>query len=306
MTASIDKFQGCVLGLALGDAMGAPFEGGIPERLLWRLIGKTRRGEMRWSDDTQMSIDVIESLLAMERVDPDDLAVRFARSYRWSRGYGPGTAKVLGRIARGVDWREANRSVYRNGSLGNGAAMRAPIIGVAYANRPYELDDAARLSAMPTHAHAIGLESAVFIARATASATRGDAPIEILRYAMAGCAQEQFLSRSVIASEWLVAHSEVSIREVTSRLGFRVSAHESCVTAAYLALRHIDRSFLDLQRFIATGRGDIDTVGAMAGAIWGAARGAGALPADQLRLLEQQERLTLLATSLHQQHNRSG
>ena len=293
-----------MLGLALGDAMGAPFEGGIPERLLWRVIGKTRRGEMRWSDDTQMSIDVIESLLVRERVDPDDLAVRFAQSYRWSRGYGPGTAKVLGRIARGIDWREANRSVYRNGSLGNGAAMRAPIIGLAFLNRPNELDDAARQSAMPTHAHTIGLESAVLIARATASAARGDAPIQILQYAIAGCSQEQFLSRSVIASEWLIANAAVSIREVTSRLGFRVSAHESCVTAVYLALRFLDQPFLDLQKFIAMGRGDVDTIGAMAGAIWGAARGANALPAEQLQILEQGERLALLAASLHQKHMR--
>ena len=35
-----DQFRGCLLGLALGDAMGAPFEGGFPERLVWKIIGK--------------------------------------------------------------------------------------------------------------------------------------------------------------------------------------------------------------------------------------------------------------------------
>src|SRR3954467_7129877 len=61
MTA--DRFKGSLLGLALGDAMGAPFEGGLAERLLWRLIGTTRQGELRWTDDTQMAIDVAESLV---------------------------------------------------------------------------------------------------------------------------------------------------------------------------------------------------------------------------------------------------
>lgn len=300
MSVTIDQYEGCILGLALGDAWGAPLEGGIPERLLWRLIGTTRKGEKRWSDDTQMSIDVIESLLAHGSVDSDDLAIRFARSYQWSRGYGPGTAKVLKRIARGTDWREANRSVYRNGSLGNGAAMRAPIVGLAYAHRPHELDDAARQSALPTHAHAIGVEGAVFIARATAAAANGDATVEILQHVRAGCSQEQITSRVDIASGWLTTRDEVSIGEVTRRLGFRVSAHESCVTALYIALRFRERSFVELQQFIAKGRGDVDTIGAMAGAVWGAARGASALPIDHVNELEQRSRLRSLARSLHE------
>jgi ADP-ribosylglycohydrolase len=54
------------------------------------------------------------------------MAHRFARSYRWSRGYGPGAARLLKRIARGQDWESASVSVYPSGSYGNGGAMRAP------------------------------------------------------------------------------------------------------------------------------------------------------------------------------------
>ena len=110
-----DQFEGCLLGLALGDALGAPLEGGVVERFVWRLIGRTKNGEMRWTDDTQMSLDLAESLIAKGAVDPDDLAQRFARSYRWSRGYGPGAAKLLKRIARGSNWRAVNRSVFADG-----------------------------------------------------------------------------------------------------------------------------------------------------------------------------------------------
>lgn len=93
-----DRFTGCLLGLALGDALGAPFEGGPIERAVWRIIGRTRDGRMRWTDDTQMSLDLAESLVANRALDLDDLAARFAKSYRWSRGYGPGAAKLLRRI----------------------------------------------------------------------------------------------------------------------------------------------------------------------------------------------------------------
>ncbi|MEM7263089.1 MAG: ADP-ribosylglycohydrolase family protein, partial [Planctomycetota bacterium] len=130
---AVDRFEGVLLGLALGDAFGAPFEGGLLERWLWRWLGTTRSGEVRWTDDTQMSLDLADSLLTHGEVNQDDLARRFAASYRWSRGYGPGAAKLLKRIARGADWREANRSVFRDGSFGNGGAMRVPILGVCFA-----------------------------------------------------------------------------------------------------------------------------------------------------------------------------
>jgi len=76
----LDQFQGCLLGLALGDAFGAPFEGGPVERLVWRVIGKTRQGAMRWTDDTQMSLDLAESLISHEGLEVEELARRFAAS----------------------------------------------------------------------------------------------------------------------------------------------------------------------------------------------------------------------------------
>lgn len=194
-----NRFEGSVLGLALGDAMGAPFEGGVFERLVWRLIGSTRRGEMRWTDDTQMSLDLADSVIAVGGVDPDDLARRFAESYRWSRGYGPGAAKLLKRIARGQDWRLANRSVFRDGSFGNGGAMRAPIIGLFYSQRTELLIDAARESARVTHAHPLGVEGAVLIASAVAEASTVRDPVEILRAARAHCELAPFKSRIDVA-----------------------------------------------------------------------------------------------------------
>jgi ADP-ribosylglycohydrolase len=45
--------------------------------------------------------------------------------------------------------------------------------------------------------------------------------------------------------------------------------------------------------------GDVDTIGAMAGALWGAGNGAAALPGDTLSLLEDRERIDEVGRALY-------
>jgi ADP-ribosylglycohydrolase len=47
---------------------------------------------------------------------------------------------------------------------------------------------------------------------------------------------------------------------------------------------------------------DVDTIGAMAGAVWGAANGARWLPEELLAQLEQAERVDTAASALHARH----
>jgi poly(ADP-ribose) glycohydrolase ARH3 len=295
--ANADRFKGCLLGLALGDALGAAYEGGLAERVLWSIIGATRGGQMRWTDDTQMSLDIAESLLAKRGLDADELALRFARSYRWTRGYGPSAARLLKRIARGADWRQVNRLDHPEGSFGNGAAMRAPVIGLYFSGRHEELADAARLSASITHAHPLAMEGAVLVASATAQAVKGAPPRAILQHAAETCRLEPFVARLRIAQGWL-GTSEPEPPTVSRYLGNGVAASESCVTAVYIAARFMRSSFEKMHYFVVDCGGDVDTIGAMAGAIWGAANGARELPSLQLARLEQRERLAALAAAL--------
>ena len=280
--------------------MGAPYEGGVLERLLWRVIGKTSKGEMRWTDDTQMTIDLTEAYLAVGDFYAADLAARFARNYRWDRGYGPGTAMVLKRIARGADWQQANRSVYPGGSFGNGAAMRAPILGLIKANRMEQIADVARQTAIVTHAHPIAIEGAILVATTTALAAEGGVPIEILKMATACCSDDVFTSRLAIAQSWIASGQVATKFEIAQHLGRGVAADKSCVTAVYLALNYLNKPFLEMLQLITNLGGDADTIGAMAGAIWGAANGAAKLPVESLSKLEQRERVADLGTQLYQ------
>lgn len=298
MSATVDKFTGCLLGLALGDAHGAPHEGGFLERLVWRLIGTNKAGELRWTDDTQMSLDIAESLVERGCLDLDDIAARFARSYRWSRGYGPGAAKILARIRLGSSWRESNRSVYPGGSYGNGGAMRAPVIGLAFSDCPERLIAAARATAEITHAHPLGIEGAVIIAAATSAALSRGTAAGLLERAIEVATDEQFVSRLEKARTWLAGWRSPAA-SVRRELGTAVTATQSCVTALYLAAVHLDKPFEELIQFAVDCGGDVDTIAAMAGAIWGAANGAAKLPSKLLIVLEERDRVRQAAVDLY-------
>jgi len=298
MTPTEDQYRGALLGLALGDALGAPHEGGPLERLLWRFLGSTSEGLQRFTDDTQMAVDLSRSLITHGKVEQDDLAIRFSRSYRWSRGYGPGVSRILKRFRSGQPWREASRSVYAAGSFGNGGAMRSPVVGLYYHSRPGELASAARSAAEVTHAHPLGMEGAVLIARATAAALDDPGPRTLFDQAARVSTSAEFTTRIDRARTWLEAGEYVSAKDVRSTLGMGITAPLSCVTALYLASRFADAPFEELLAFAAAAGGDVDTVGAMAGAIWGARNGCSKLPRQLVARVEDAPMIGALAAEL--------
>ena len=151
--------------------MGAPFEGGLLEQVTWRiLVGR----KLRWTDDTDMAIGLAQWLVDDAALDPDALAMLWAERADWKRGYGPGALKTLTLIKTGMNWREANVVVFADGSMGNGAAMRAAPLGLAFHDDPERLSVTAALASSITHAHPIGVEGGVLIARATALALDPD------------------------------------------------------------------------------------------------------------------------------------
>jgi poly(ADP-ribose) glycohydrolase ARH3 len=291
-----------MLGLATGDALGAPHEGGPLERLVWWLIGKTSDGCLRWTDDTQMALDLAESLLIEDGVRPDALAKRFASSYRWSRGYGPGAARVLKRIRRGEPWQDASKAVYAEGSYGNGAAMRAPVLALFFARDRDGLLAAARNSARVTHAHPLGVEGAVLVAVAAHALLEGRPAAQVLDLVQTECSAPQFAERLKAVRSWIEAQEAPGPEEVATKLGNGITAPTSCPTALYVALRHLKTSFEAMMEFVIACRGDVDTIGAMAGALWGIVNGAERLPPVRL---EARDVLADVATRLFRRRLRS-
>lgn len=293
---SEDKFIGAMLGLALADAIGAVYEGGLTERIAWRVVVASTGKDLRWTDDTQMAMVLAQSLIEDGGLDVDRLAKRWAQAAQMSRGYGPGAYKLLGMIRGGADWRVANKSVFPDGSFGNGGAMRAAPIGLYYHRDPTSLELAAEEAAEVTHAHPLGIEGGRLIAQATAMAMREPfEPEPFLHELLEGSEEEEYRRRLERAIEYLKAVPEVD--EVRSELGNTIVAHESAVTAVYAFCRHPE-NFSELMEFVLSLGGDTDTIGAMAGGLFGAKNGMAALPAGQLAKLEARDELERLGRQL--------
>lgn len=296
---SKDSYCGCLLGLALGDALCAPHEGGPLERLLWRAIGKTRAGEYRYTDDTQMSLDVARSLLEHSGVDQDHLAGSFAGSYRWSRGYGPSAGKLLKSIGKGRSWQDVNRGRFPEGSFGNGAAMRAPVVGLFFYGNNSDLLRANRQVAEITHAHPWAIEGARLIALSTAAALSALETPVFLKSLVPHCESDRYRARLQTATHWLEQNEPPGSKTVARQLGNGIAALDSCITAIYIALRHRDNPFLEMLNFIRQCGGDTDTIASMAGAIWGALNGSSALEDSGLHRLEDAAEIREIAGKLY-------
>lgn len=103
-----------------------------------------------------------------------------------------------------------------------------------------------------------------------------------------------------LGTGWLTAAAAPSEREIRARLGNGIAAARSVPTALFLALQHGGRTFDDLASAAIRLGGDVDTILAMAGAVWGIWRGSD-LPAVAI---EQRERIAAFARQLCQARSR--
>ncbi|MTW22540.1 ADP-ribosylglycohydrolase family protein [Allochromatium palmeri] len=173
---------GCLLGTAVGDALGLPYEGLSPQRAA-RLLGPPERQRLlgRWglvSDDTEHTAMVAQALIASSG-DPE----RFRRSLAWRlrwwflglpAGVGWATLRAILRLWIGI--RPERSGVY---SAGNGPAMRAAILGVTIAD-PESLRVLVRASARLTHTDPLAEQGAWAVAWAARMAGAG--PVDPVRY----------------------------------------------------------------------------------------------------------------------------
>jgi ADP-ribosyl-[dinitrogen reductase] hydrolase len=78
-----DRFRGCLLGLAVGDAVGTAVE--FHPRGSFCLVtdmtggGRFRLKPGQWTDDTSMALCLAESLIEKQGFDPRDQMERYVR-----------------------------------------------------------------------------------------------------------------------------------------------------------------------------------------------------------------------------------
>jgi len=295
------KFLGCLVGTAIGDALGAGREGMGMSRSEDIVSLAEKLGQLIYTDDTHMTIGIAESLIERKGFDGEHMAQTFIENYEaepW-RGYGPGPPRIFGMIKSGEAWYSAANGLYRGGSFGNGSAMRVAPVGLLYSRNLEKLREIAYQSSSITHSHELGKEGAALQACAVALALNTSSDEEIDR--------EVFLSRlQDFIKDRLYKEKVARIREllgeqdkakVVAVLGNGIEAPRSVPTAIYCFLRQ-PQSYKDTVIYAISLGGDTDTIAAMAGAISGAYLGIEAIPSEWRAKLENREYIETLAEKL--------
>jgi len=281
----LDRFEGCLVGLAIGDALGGLFEAQSAEAIRARFPSAERlidypQDELWYTDDTQMAIGVCEALIERGEIVEESLCRAFVANYLPSRGYGRGARAVLDAMEEGRDYRQVAEQYFPGGSYGNGAAMRVAPVGLHFRADHPRLWEQARLSALPTHLHPLGIEGAQLLALAIAlcsSVDRFDRR-NFFSTLLAACESADYRAK-------LQAAEQVSTPGELAALGNRIEALHSVPTAiASFALT--PESFEHTVCNVIFLGGDTDTLAAMAGALSGAFLGSCRLPSRLIGLLE--------------------
>ena len=287
-----DSIAGAILGCALGDAVGLPYEG-LSKRRGVRLLGEPDR--LRFvlrhgmvSDDTEHTCMVAESLCECPH-DADAFARCLARRLRWwllgvPAGIGFATLRAILKLWLGF-------SPQRSGvfSAGNGPAMRSAILGAA-------IDDLATLerfvhaSTVITHSDPKAYHGAFAVAVAAWCAKRGlDSADGFFR-------QYRSLPGYIRSDEWDAlllrveqslasgASTEAFAQEIGCAHGVSGYIYHTVPIALHCWLTH-PREFGKAVSAVIRCGGDTDTTGAIVGAIVGSGVGRAGIPRDWLARL---------------------
>lgn len=317
-----ERFSGCLLGLAVGDAIGFELQYDATHGKLWA-PGQIVAEEVRtfefgrpfglergqYTDDTQMALATAQCIAGLGRVEGNALAHELARLWTSQEIIGASRACTLSicYLLEGKTWDEMGMPP---GDQGNCAAKRMAPVGLLHAGRPEGLLEDVQTASLVTHQDPVAIAGAAVIA-ATVALAASDGPVACDR--LIACLQDlladtnngafsDYLQRM---PRWLAMDEVDAIRDIApaGREGhFQASfiaphVLPSVLASVYAALK-TDWDLCEALALIYRAQGDVDSTGAMTGALVGAARGAAAVP-ERLRAgIKDHERVEAIAARL--------
>ena len=332
MDPRFSRAYGALAGLALGDALGMPTQAMSPEqiRAVYGTITGLVDGDASQpyapgmpagsvTDDTEQAL-LVASLLVRGRGSSSGRVALDAGEFAhallaWEdsmieRGsldlLGPSTKAALERVRAGED----PLSVGGAGTT-NGAAMRVTPIGIAMSTAdPEAFADAVWSSCQVTHATRQGFQSAALVAAAVSMGIDWDTPsasdmtallwkavsyVDSLPERGAWTPDPDVVAATRRAMQLVANPASSSLECLVEQVGTSVASAQAIPMAfALLARDPSPRALLDAANI----GGDTDTIGAIAGAILGAALGEQVLPADSLSMIEEVSHLNLPSVAL--------
>jgi ADP-ribosyl-[dinitrogen reductase] hydrolase len=280
-TARLDRLSGTLLGTALGDALGLACEG-MSARSIARRFGTVDRfrllGRIGFvSDDTEQTALIAQSLARCPD-DPEACVRAFRRSlFGWfcRLPWGIGLATLRSSIKIGLGISPSGVK-----SAGNGAAMRAAVIGTFFHDRPDRRLSFGRALAEVTHRDDRAVEGALFVAELAAylaSSPTGKVPEHCpaaVRWVVTNAELDAAIDRALDLATRGINTLEAS--RICGTTGFVV---HTVPFATFCLFRYGGDPMRALSEAIGAG-GDTDSIAAILGGWLGALHGAAGLPGD--------------------------
>lgn len=308
MAADIsDRFRGCLLGVAVGDALGMPVEGYTAEEIESK-FGSVRdmmpapEGHFhsglaagQFTDDTEETLLLAESMIESYGFSGDRFADKLMDwGSLWTldesrnRGIGFTTRSSVENMLAGQSWKESGLDI-----PSCGAAMRAAPIGLLYHCDLSMVARYAELQSIPTHCGAAARAGSVAVAVAVALCLQGFPREIVFKTAVE-------LSRKVdgeFADRLLWAGTLLDLKpfEALKAIGNSPLVRETVPAAFYCFLKFEPEEALIAA---ASGGGDTDSIASIAGALLGASLGIGWIPERWQSCLEDRERIDRVALDL--------
>lgn len=302
--AARDRFRGCLLGLAAGDALGTTLEFKPPGSFepIEDMVGGGPFGLKpgQWTDDTSMALCLATSLLECDGFDPTDQMQRYVRW--WREGYlsstgeyfdiGVTTSRALSRFMQHGDPYAGSADP---SSAGNGSLMRLAPVPMFYASDASEAIAMASDSSRVTHAAREAIDACRYFAGLLFGALGGvdkQALLSPLYSPVEGLWGDEPLADKIaqVASGSFKDRNPPDIRGT----GYVVDALEAALWAF-----HRSDSFREGALPAVNLGDDADTTGAIYGQIAGAFYGADAIPATWRNKLAMTDEIASLADRLH-------
>jgi ADP-ribosyl-[dinitrogen reductase] hydrolase len=297
---------GCVLGGAVGDALGAPIEFSSIDviRRLYGPSGVVDLPQLEITDDTQMTLFTLEGLLLARERGVDPVQAVHAAYLRWlhtqggpavaSDGWLMADQRLHSRRAPGHTCITALKHNEKNNSKGCGGVMRAAPVAV-WSRDVRGVFTLAAETARLTHHHPSGYLSAGVLAVIVQALLGGvDLP------SAAGIARGELIRWDGHEEQTSLLDKAMSIgpltpEEIESELGGGWVGEEALAIGLHAALVGVD--FPTALRLAVNHSGDSDSTGSICGNILGARDGVTVIPASWLSVLELRDVIERLALS---------
>ncbi len=311
----LDRFTGCLLGLAIGDALGAPVSGwtqeAIAERYSWldRFVplvaedGTVIIPAGEFTDETELTLCLVESAISTRGYL--DVA---AAGYRFLRVLDSPAARFLDEPTRRALTAAAEHGDFQRGIAGPGtatgsAAARAAPIGLLHALCRFNPDllvrDVLRATLL-THAEPEVVNGALAVAYAVLLLAQGTTPPEVLLDEVVRFIDEDLVAHRLRrAAAHPVPPNDVELVRTLAALGTSAAVDE-VVASAFAAFAAAHDDFTRAVTLAVNIGGATDTRGAITGALAGTHLGASRLPAALVEGLEGRPSLLLAARALFQ------